>query len=166
MKLEDQVCSLSLSKRLKELGIKQESLFYYQNNPYNNGQDCIDLMINEGRSENNENVIINTESENDNHQKYSAFTASELGEMLPNYIVTMDPEPFNGFRIFIEKFISVEDNKKINNWIINYHCDTTEVYGKQEFFVKKLTDNIYDHNLANAFAKMLIYLIKKELQFV
>lgn len=29
MKLEDQVCSLELSKRLKELGLKQRSSFYW-----------------------------------------------------------------------------------------------------------------------------------------
>jgi hypothetical protein len=29
MKLEDQVCSLELAKRLQELGVKRESLFYW-----------------------------------------------------------------------------------------------------------------------------------------
>jgi len=29
MKLEDQVCSLELAKRLKDLGMKQESLWYW-----------------------------------------------------------------------------------------------------------------------------------------
>ena len=29
MKLEDQVVSLELAKKLKELGVKQESLFYW-----------------------------------------------------------------------------------------------------------------------------------------
>src|SRR5437016_5764061 len=31
MKLEDQVCSLDLAKRLKELGVKQESLIWWRN---------------------------------------------------------------------------------------------------------------------------------------
>ena len=30
MKLEDQVCSLESARRLKELGFKQDSLFYWQ----------------------------------------------------------------------------------------------------------------------------------------
>jgi hypothetical protein len=29
MKLEDQVCSLELAKKLKELGVKQKSIFYH-----------------------------------------------------------------------------------------------------------------------------------------
>jgi hypothetical protein len=84
--LENQVCSLELSKRLKELGVKQESLFYYQNNPYNDGEECIVLMITEARSINNENAIINTECENNINAKIAAFIASELGELLPLFI--------------------------------------------------------------------------------
>lgn len=150
MNIEGQVCSLELSKRLKELNVKQESLYAYVLSEFG--------TIN---NESYENRIILTHSEISNSpNKWSAFTSSELGEMLPNYVLSSDPEPFNGFRIYIEKFISVEGNNKINNWIINYHCDTVEVHGKQEFFVKKLTNNIYDPNLANAMAKMLIYLLE------
>ena len=34
MKLEEQVCSLDLAKRLKELGVTQESAFYWMHDPY------------------------------------------------------------------------------------------------------------------------------------
>lgn len=83
MKIKDQCVSLELAKKLKELGVKQESLFYYQNNPYNDGQDCIDLMINQKESVDGENVIMNSECENNLNPKYSAFTSAELGEILP-----------------------------------------------------------------------------------
>jgi hypothetical protein len=65
--LEKQCVSLELSKRLKDLGVKQESFFYWDtmgdgsviaHEPYQNMKD---------------------------HPKYmvSAFTVAELGEMLP-----------------------------------------------------------------------------------
>jgi len=76
MKFSDQVCSLELAKILKELNVKQNGLFYYQNNPYINGDECIDLMIIENKSVDGENVIINTECENDLNPTYSAFTSS------------------------------------------------------------------------------------------
>lgn len=65
MKLEYQVCSLELSKKLKELGVKQESLFCWTNN--------IDLEFLPSDSRNNKVCI-------------AAFTTSELGEMLPAMI--------------------------------------------------------------------------------
>lgn len=68
MKLESQVCSLDLAKRLKELGVKQESCFFWSK--YNAIEDwelkgCIDTHA-------LENI--------------SAFTVAELGEMLPYQI--------------------------------------------------------------------------------
>jgi len=74
MNLESQVCSLELSKRLKELGVKQESLFWH--------------CVNVGSG----NVVllhaIGTNGEASG-ETCSAFTASELGEMLCSYnIVT------------------------------------------------------------------------------
>jgi hypothetical protein len=63
MKLEDQVCSLEYAKKLKELGISQESLFCYTND-YD-----LEFLPSEIR---NCNICI------------SAFTVAELGEMLPD----------------------------------------------------------------------------------
>ena len=92
MTLENQVCSLEQSKKLKELGVKQFSLFYHFPNPnrkeikkkykipdYNvlyvknqigkEWESIAELFIRGG-------VFTST---------YSAFTVSELGVMLPEY---------------------------------------------------------------------------------
>lgn len=65
MKIELQVCTLEQAKRLKELGVKQESLFVHQSYSYNK--------------------IKLTDWDNRNNLLgfYSAFTVAELGEMLP-----------------------------------------------------------------------------------
>jgi len=68
MRLEDQVSSLELSKRLKELGVKQgESLFI--------------MRVDGGH------VILNKPQDWDSNSDhyYSAFTVAELGAMLPQY---------------------------------------------------------------------------------
>ncbi len=62
MKVEDQVCSLELAKRLKELGTKQESLFYW------NVQGTLEYA---------QKDFIGYTTD------ISAFTVAELGEMLP-----------------------------------------------------------------------------------
>lgn len=68
MKLELQVTSLSLSKKLKELGIKQESYFVY----------C------EYRGD--VNLWKNDSLIADEWKKTAAFTFAELWEILPKFI--------------------------------------------------------------------------------
>jgi hypothetical protein len=63
MKLENQVVSLDLAKRLTELGVKQESLFWWTDKGLMSNEWMIDSGV--GRKE------------------ASAFTVAELGEMLP-----------------------------------------------------------------------------------
>jgi len=60
MKLEDQVCSLELAKRLKELGVKQESVFVYYEPE--GGIHFVDRDMRSG--------------------DIAAFTVAELGELL------------------------------------------------------------------------------------
>lgn len=67
MKLEDQVCSLDLAKRLKELGVKQESLFVW----------CHQADVNDY------GIFSSHQSEPGWDLICSAFTVAELGEMLP-----------------------------------------------------------------------------------
>jgi hypothetical protein len=64
MKLEQQVCSLELAKRLKELGVKQESLVKWDtlgdHAELSYGYSTYPGLV-----------------------RYAAFTVAELGEMLP-----------------------------------------------------------------------------------
>src|SRR5437868_5642219 len=78
MKLEDQVTNLELSKRLKELGVKQESLFWWEF--YISGDPELKRA--------GEQECIEGESEPWYPSKdcISAFTVAELGEMLPKNI--------------------------------------------------------------------------------
>ncbi len=74
MTLSSQVCSLPLAKRLKELGVKQESLFWWGLH---------------GKSIYYEKEKIQLQvkwQEKGNEDWASAFTASELGEMLPERV--------------------------------------------------------------------------------
>lgn len=61
MELSKQVVSSELAKRLKELGVKQESLFYWTTG----------------------GVVYRSEMPFWLESNYSAFTVTELGEMLP-----------------------------------------------------------------------------------
>ena len=66
MKLEDQVCSLSLAKRLKELGVKQDSFFVWDEDShlFSDGEGGIRMNHHDG---------VGT----------AAFTVAELGQMFP-----------------------------------------------------------------------------------
>lgn len=72
MKLEAQVVSLDLAKKLKALNVKQESYFTW--------------CINSGKSEllHNHSVALAVRDKlHDFEGNYAAFTVAELGEMLP-----------------------------------------------------------------------------------
>lgn len=66
MKLEDEVTNLSLSKKLKELGVKQESLFTWTDDPGGGNP-----------------YLVYQQDKNFGYH-YSAFSVAELGEMLPD----------------------------------------------------------------------------------
>lgn len=70
MKLEKQVCNLELAKKLKELGVKQKSLFWWI--WINNKPQYKPRIAEKGQF-----------SGYEEDEKCSAFTVAELGEMLP-----------------------------------------------------------------------------------
>ena len=75
MKIKNQVCSLELAKKLKELGVKKEGYFAYYYNPYHGGVSAKTLLW---------------EYKKERYQYKSfacfAFTVAELGEILPKKV--------------------------------------------------------------------------------
>jgi len=71
MKIEEQVASLELSKKLKSLGIKQESLWYWTEY----FQDVQKTFT--------KDVFLIDDCIPFGSKGFSAFTVAELGEMLP-----------------------------------------------------------------------------------
>lgn len=69
MKLEQQVVSLEIAKKLKELGVKQESLFWWS------GHTCPSTLWYEDYGD-EQNIWKD-------NRYFSAFTVAELGEIFP-----------------------------------------------------------------------------------
>ena len=136
MKIEDQVCSLELAKKLKKLGVKQESLFYW-------------VKHWKGRYEGHVNELFYGKDEDDNVNPHiSAFTVAELGEMLPA-------------EVNCPSYFTV---KRQNREGTNYH--SLKVGGKENMATGErhaftfLLGN-YDKNEANVRAEMVAYLAEK-----
>ena len=136
MKLEDQVCSLDLAKRLKELGVRQESYFKWSS--------LKDVVLGPLVPNDLENLkhhlpnIMNNEA-----QIFAAFTVAELGEMLPPIIeVGLKPGQI--------KAVLVIGPTLGDQWRIDY---------RNEKAMKPIT--VVSDTEANARAKMLIYLIEQ-----
>jgi len=88
--IEQHVTSLEVSKRLKELGVKQESMFYWGWNP--NQEPSIHPNDCGHRPETGGNDMF-----------CSAFLASELGEFLPNWVYSKKwLNDINSYAIFTE----------------------------------------------------------------
>jgi hypothetical protein len=154
--IEDQVVSLELSKQLKEIGIKQKSLFWHRTNVGNDENiklvHCIGLYGIE------------------DDETWSAFTASELIEILPNSIFIKEQEPFGNFRFRLDKRLIVAESNpdnlipkldKINVrniYNVNYYCDSTECSGENAWIERKLLRNINDEKLTDSLANLIIQL--------
>ena len=76
MELEQQVCSLDLAKKLKELGCKQESYWYWWR-PNHTTENWELTHLKHTAQFAKGNTCVETV------RNISAFTTSELGEMLP-----------------------------------------------------------------------------------
>jgi hypothetical protein len=145
MKLEEQVRSLELAKRLKELGVTQESLWYWRFvavPPFRN--DGVEHAAFKWKLSQNRPDFGKDQEIEDTTNGSSAFTVAELGEILPAYINVY------GDRVFLYMWKDDADW-----WRVCYRQWGTQLGVKVE---KQPTE-------ADARAKMLIYLISKRDHF-
>jgi hypothetical protein len=141
MELEKQVCNLELAKKLKELGIKQESLFYW-----NEG-----ININDEQEEVNHICLLNHNQTFSHWKFYSAFTIAELGEFLPKQIKSSNQTGFLFYDFEAEE--------------LSYICLGHNEYGNYRYpLVLNSQQLIFDgKEEVNSRAKALIYLIENDL---
>jgi hypothetical protein len=141
MKLEDQVVSLELAKKLKEAGYKQKGLWWWQHNvtgvrkgqkdgsvPYVFHSETKEIVTKEEITDSNDDYSGNYRTE---RCFYAAPTVAELGDKLKNITVVS----------FFPYYI-----KKKNVWHIGFK-----------------ESNIDENTEANARAKMWLYLKENNL---
>ena len=157
MSIESHVTSLELSQRLTELGVKQESYFYWclPNENSNGGLPVNYQLADKDRLE--KSCFWPKE-------KISAFTVSEHLDALPHRITLPYGEPYNSFRLRMEKGIWIKTGN-IDNFTefysVNYYGDTTSQ--EIDWLFSPLTQNQCHENPANALAMMRIYLLENKL---
>ena len=139
MKLEHQVTNLEMSRKLKELGVKQESYFVWVDRfPVFNDQPHIASRIEFQQRLTTSILSVEAQAL---VGWYSAFTAAELGEMLPKTIRKGDTAKAR--KVWFGEqttYIQYTDNEK-------EMIPMTAIAGSE----------------ADARAKMLIYLIEQNL---
>lgn len=144
MNINDQVVSLELAQKLKTLGVKQDSLFYWgKKNAKQSKIVCLlkkDFCGVDGYYSNGDRHCTRRAG-----YMYSAFTVAELGEMLPWDIVLSSKD---------EVYLATAKDEE--EWQIYYEgVDKTGVDFKWSSIVNK--------SEADARAKMLIYLLENKL---
>ena len=139
--LESQVCSLDYAKRLKELGVKQESLVYWLNiqdrvhmKVDKSGQPIIDRI--DYRIELGSPLGWNIDKDN----RWSAFTVAELGEILPKGIHNPD-------KIWKEIYLRCEPANRLGFWLVSYGHDiwteeNTEADARAKCLIMLLENNL------------------------
>ena len=140
MNLEKQVVSLELSKQLKELGFKQDSIFEYRKFDGDKGFFWSSPLL-VGKIPEKLGIA------NVGFGKLSTYTVAELGEKLPDRLdekaQATDYETHYFFEI----------TKDVKNWEVSYR-------GSGDSGCKIF---VGDENLSNAMAKVLIYLKENNL---
>jgi len=133
VKLECQVISLSIAKQLKKLGVKHDSLFYWDSHA-------------------SEKITGKYGITSDG--EYSAYTSAELWEMIPNRICF-------GHMSYIFKVTKYQYDYQCSMYCLeNGDCHIIDCSKKKKYGCVRY---VFADTEADALGKMLIFLIKNKL---
>ena len=122
MDIQKQVCNLELAKRLKELGVNQDSTFKWR------------LAGNTGwQVERHFGVMM--------ERQYSAFTVAELGEMLPDGIFTDKGNVTKEWMACVARF-SEFNRKKDNENVDVFFVEETEADARAKMLIYLLENKL------------------------
>ena len=129
MKLEQQVCGREWSEKLKKLGVKQESLYYWTT-----AKDENEIQLQR---------LSFIPEENSMYNFYSAFTVAELGEMLPRQIELTHPRRSlkkNFWKIIYREPLQVKEGEiRSNTYAVEA---TTEANARAKMMVHLLENKL------------------------
>lgn len=114
MNIKNQVTSLETSKKLKELGVEQESIFFWIQTYDSTLAPILNHSIARAPSVRGDLYLVDRSP---NGRNYAAFTASELAEMLPSCIYKGENRYF---KLNIVKYDDV--------WAVCYHWHDHDLY--------------------------------------
>jgi hypothetical protein len=142
MKLEQQVCSLELAKRLKELGVKQESHFYWIKD-FDGEQGWCVIGIGEQCGDLDDYFPFTIENADlTQTEYYAAFTVAELGEMLPWRLLQSNLTITRG--VHWEVFYDDATVDTLNGYQ-NIQTADTEANARAKMFIYLLENNLLTH---------------------
>jgi len=145
MSIENECCSLENSLRLKEIGIKQESIYYW-------------IQLTHGWKY----QLAMMEGFNKKYHEMDmvpAYTATELLAITPRWVDNKIDPPFNNFTFMMDIRRIVEDKELVRFYCINYYCDTIQFESGSPHFNKTLyTHAVMDKKPSDALASNLICL--------
>jgi hypothetical protein len=146
MKLEKQVCTVDQARRLSELGIVQEGCYSWGcNDEFDNIPPATWTLFRGIKWI---------------YKSYCAFTAAELGAMLPDYTVKLGNLEIGKCET---DHVSMKPLKE-GWWNVSYWTWSHKTHSKGGFYLEQKSDHLHQApTLAQAMAAMLIYLIEKKL---
>ena len=169
MNLESEVVSLRYAKRFKDAGIFQES------SPLNWVEAAWTYEINTSL----EKKVTETKTKlvfgdlrmiTDRYGDWTAPTIGVLLDWLPQRITLLpdnanggEGNPFNSFRLRIEKCLIEKDGEFQTHYVANYRCDSTGLAGEDAWIERTLFQhNVHDVKLADCLAELILQLIESE----